>query len=241
MKIFLRTIVYCLALTGLNTAAHSQCSKLSLAGTGKIVWQARPFEVVVKTEEGLDLKDGRVEWTISSGKIVSGQGTPKATLEANISDRGSPNSEVSITAQVSGLPNGCKDSISDTVLVQQPPGYSPQYWPIAKYSEMRGGLDNFFITAMNNPGSEIIAVVHFDRNSTRPHKVTRLKSIYEFVKQRGYDPTRMSIYIASPETKDYADVHIIPKNGRPEGVGVDSSKLIRLEDLPSKLSTLFRN
>ena len=49
----------------------------------------------------------------------------------------------------------------------------------------------------------------------------------------------MSIQIGNLETKDYAEVHIIPDKGHPKDFGIDPTQLIGVEDLPARLKTLF--
>jgi hypothetical protein len=101
-------------------------------------------------------------WTISSGKILRGQGT--TTIEADTAGLGSET--ITASVQVGGFPRMCPTSASaSTYVVQRPKARKiDEYGPSTK-SDLNNHLDNFAIELQNDPTAQGYTIAYGGRHS----------------------------------------------------------------------------
>ncbi len=110
MPSFLATSIYSLG----QTDAAPSCPTISISGPAGIIppnGVARYTATVDTKEKKLDLK---YFWTAAAGNIVSGQG--RASIEVNQPELGNI-----VTVEITGLPNRCPDTASESYVIDLPP------------------------------------------------------------------------------------------------------------------------
>jgi hypothetical protein len=160
-------------------------------------------------------------WTISSGTITSGQGTPSITVDTKGMGGQTINADLDVNDGVYDAT--CRQKISVPTLVERPPA-PPEprrfdEFPARAFDDDKARLDAFAIELQNNPDSQgyIIMYQGTDRASMRNKKVEVLskKALDYLVKARGIDPRRIVItnWGTRPETS--YDLWIIPPGAQP--------------------------
>jgi PKD-like domain len=100
-------------VSAINTAvAFDECPKLAVICPDELPESGKTYIVKLRVEGADPTKKLSYNWSVSSGEIVDGQGTP--TLKVRFSE-----SEKSLTAtvEVDGLPSNCGNSASCTFVV----------------------------------------------------------------------------------------------------------------------------
>ncbi len=200
-----------------------------------------PATVVARLSGGFDYKAAILNWSVSSGKIVEGQGSAAITFVPGEDDSGS---NIKITLVVSGLPEHCNSSVSDTLPVVQMPIGEPvdelgKIGPKkADLSLLLGRLDGYMSVVNDSPGYEGFMTITFNRKDTQRHKIQHLNRIYDHFLFRKFDLTRITFAISeedNPEKTILWTIHPdakIPKYAR-------SYKMIRAEEYRKDLNRIF--
>jgi len=160
-------------------------------------------------------------WTISSGTITSGQGTPSITVDTRGMGGQTINADLDVNDAVYDAT--CRQKISVPTLIERPPA-SPtprrfDEFPARSFDDDKARLDAFAIELQNNPDSQgyIIMYQGTDRASMRNKKVDVLskKALDYLVKARGIDPRRIVITNWGTRPETYYDLWIIPPGAQP--------------------------
>lgn len=86
-----------------------------MSGPAGLIYRGDP--AIFALNPDLNFKDLKFHWTVSSGTIVSGQGTPVIEVD---SDLNSSVESIIATVEVSGLPEGCKNLASEVAGIKFP-------------------------------------------------------------------------------------------------------------------------
>jgi len=154
MKFILLLLSFLFAAITVPAQVNPQCPVISVNGTGGMPAPGQPliFTVSVKpTESRLTYK-----WTISSGTIISGQGTETIRVKSNSSDAPIPTA----TVEVGGVPQECPNSATETAVIDPPPqaeNLAQFTWPLDEKS--RSLLKTVAKAAVNDPYSQLYIFV----------------------------------------------------------------------------------
>lgn len=174
--ILLSVVVFCGRLL-----AQTECPKISLTGPSGITEPGGPITFTATVEPaGADLK---YNWSISDGRLLSGQGTLSIEVET-------PKRDYNITAtlEINGLPAGCSKYVSETA------GLAIDYklelldefrGPVAVDDDAELRFKSLEIRLRNEPGSKAVIVLYYKNARQREtDKRTILKYIHPFVRAR---------------------------------------------------------
>jgi PKD domain-containing protein len=95
-----------------HTAVARECPKLVITCPKEVLEFGKTYVVQVRVDGADSTKKLSYKWSVSSGKIVDGQGTP--TLKVRFTDAGE---SLTATVDVGGLPDGCETSASCSFVV----------------------------------------------------------------------------------------------------------------------------
>jgi hypothetical protein len=95
-----------------TAGAREECPKLVITCPKEVPEFGKTYVVQVRVDGADSTKKLSYKWSVSSGKIVDGQGTP--TLKVRFSDAGE---SLTATVDVGGLPDGCETSASCSFVV----------------------------------------------------------------------------------------------------------------------------
>ncbi|HMO81833.1 MAG TPA: PKD domain-containing protein [Pyrinomonadaceae bacterium] len=164
------------------------CPKIEVLGPPSVTI---PGDVITFTATvSTSRSDIRYEWTVSSGTIEKGQGTPVISVRTSAAD-----AEKTITAsvKVDGLLPWCNTGSSDSAVVAGFPGCgrpSDEFGSLEP-DDIRARIDAFLIEIANNPNSQglILFVVEEDEKVNQSN--LRLRFIVDHIRFRKFDLGRI--------------------------------------------------
>jgi hypothetical protein len=95
-----------------SASARGDCPKLVITCPDEIPKLGRTYIVKLRVDRADPARKLSYKWSVSSGKIVNGQGTP--TLKVRFTEAGQ---SLTATVDVGGLPDACETSASCTFVI----------------------------------------------------------------------------------------------------------------------------
>lgn len=207
MKRFLNLILFSLLFTNFLYAQseHSKCPSISVEGPSALPKprQPIPFKVIVSKE--FNSSNLKYLWSVSIGKIISGQGTTSILME--YSDLGvSPTA----TVTVEGLTDGCPNIASETTITDCPiPAVLIDEYEKINVSDENIRLKAFSEALQNDTNSTGHFRKVFHRGFSKSAAYENLRQILNRLKSYGVDENRLTFGIAFDE-KELTRIFIVP-------------------------------
>ncbi|MEQ1923396.1 MAG: hypothetical protein ABL952_12890, partial [Pyrinomonadaceae bacterium] len=194
--------------------ASAQCPSIRLTAPSDDVVAGDAITFVVNIS-GARMVDPTYSWTISAGKITSGQGTPVIRVDST----GLDGQSVTATVEAGGFARECPMSASSTAFVRAVIVVAAQ-----KYDEFgRIGLedelarlDNFAIGLQNDPGSTGYIIIYGGRKSKKTYAATTIKRMRTYlVRQRGMDTNRIVTLDGGLREYPSGELWLVPQGAPP--------------------------
>ena len=150
-------------------------------------------------------------WTISAGRITSGQGTPSITVDTT----GLAGQTVRATLDVGGFGMPCPASCAVVIPIVNKPHKFDEYYDIARNDE-KARLDNYAIQLQQEPGSQGYVIVYPSRKADAAQAQARAQRIVDYlVNSRGLDTSRVVITMG-PAREDWLfELWVVPEGAPP--------------------------
>jgi len=150
-------------------------------------------------------------WTISAGRIVNGQGTPRITVDT----AGLAGQTVRATLDVGGFGMPCPASCAVAIPIVNKPRKFDEYYDIARNDE-KARLDNYAIQLQQEPGSEGYVIVYPARKAAAAQAQARAQRIVDYlVNTRGIDAHRVVVTMG-PAREDWLfELWVVPEGAPP--------------------------
>ncbi len=145
-------------------------------------------------------------WSVSSGQILSGQGTASITV-FNLSAGSSCTATVQIAHQ------GCRSSSSATVRVSGLPINRPVEYGNVKANEEKAILDDLVVQVQNDPGNSVYLIGYGTCKNEGLRRANFAKDY--LVKTRGIDPARVNVVDAGCRSEFRMQLWVIPAGAAP--------------------------
>lgn len=162
------------------------CAELSVSGPAGITEPGSTMTFTANVSGGSQ-SNVTYNWTVSSGTIESGQGTPSIVVATT---REMANSSVTATVNLGGLCETCRKEASETG------GIAPLPQPVmvdefGKLSndDVKAKLDAFFIELQNNPNNQGYIINY----GTDKEVAAREKVITSYINMRKFDRSRITL------------------------------------------------
>lgn len=150
-------------------------------------------------------------WTISAGRIISGQGTPSITVDTKGMGGQSIRANLEIGGYGMRCPAGCATAIETVTRSRK----FDEYYDIARNDE-KARLDNYAIQLQGEPGSQGYIIVYPSRRARASDAQARATRISDYlVNSRGIDSSRFTITIAAPREDWLFELWIVPQGAAP--------------------------
>ena len=214
------------------TQTEQNCPKLELVGPTGILSTGDNAEFRVAAKDGTDdISAANIQWTVSLGTITKGQGTP--TIDVSTPSAGMSK----ITAKVTATSPACNSLLSgEWRIVYRSFDPVDDFGKVSRW-EAQARIDNMFTQIKLIPNSKGIFMMRFEPGATPAYKTSRIRLFLQCIKYRKYDLTEVSFYF-EPENGDERTIVLIMAAGSKFEYG--PSRLIKGEEISSKLKTLFR-
>lgn len=188
-----------------NCRQECDCATLSVSGPAGITAPGQTMSFTANSSGGSG--DRTYNWTVSSGTIESGQGTPSIVVGTTSDMAGST---VTATVTIGGQDPSCNcpTTDSDTGVVADQP-VAPQIDEFGKLpnDEVRGRIDNLFVTLSNNPDAQGYIINY----GTDREIAAREKLIQNHINFRKYDRSRVTMVRGgNPDGVQNTKVYTVP-------------------------------
>lgn len=161
MKNSVFTIVFILASCVFTFGQNSNCPMFSLTGPSAVPQKGENITFSVRVDEHAIDSNLEYVWSISQGKIIEGQGTKIITVEWDLDPA------MTATVEIKGLPKGCENSDSETVLVCSPPASIMfDESEISSKQPSSEKLDAFISELKNNSGDMAYFIIYHHKKDS---------------------------------------------------------------------------
>ena len=170
-----------------------------------------PVTFTVKLTGGTANITPGYNWTVSAGKILSGQGTPSITVDTG----GLAGETVRASVDVTGFGTPCPANCSVSLPIMNKPRKFDEYYDIARNDE-KARLDNFAIQLQSEPGSQGYIIVYPSRRAKPNDAQARAQRISDYlINTRGLDSHRVVITMG-PQREDWLfELWVVPEGAPP--------------------------
>lgn len=184
MRAFLLTALIVSFATSLN--AQSACPVLDLTGPAGLSPSGEVVTFAAETNPtGENLK---FEWTVTAGTIEKGQGT--SVIEVR-TPRIPPIGTLTVEVKVTGLPDNCADTSSETIGVGGNAGVALDDYADISADEEARRLDTVAFQIGQKPGSTIVVVLSKAKKERDASIETRIARVRKHLTSRGISSDRV--------------------------------------------------
>jgi hypothetical protein len=151
------------------------------------------------------------EWTVTAGKIISGQGTPSITVDTTGLSGQTIRANVNLTGY--GVP--CPATCSVAIPIMNQPRKFDEYYDIARNDE-KARLDNFAIQLQQEPGSQGYVIIYPGRKAGPSQAQARSQHIIDYlVTTRGVDAHRVVVTFGPAKESWATELWVVPAGASP--------------------------
>ena len=150
-------------------------------------------------------------WTVSGGRIMSGQGTLSITVDTT----GLAGQTLRANLDVDGFGTPCPQTCAVAIPIVNKPRKFDEYYDIARNDE-KARLDNYAIQLQAEPGSQGYVIVYPSRKAKGDQAQQRAQRIVDYlVNTRGLD-TRRVVTIMGPAREGWViELWVVPEGAPP--------------------------
>src|SRR5712691_3362618 len=150
-------------------------------------------------------------WTVSAGRIISGQGTPSITVDT----AGLAGQTIRADFELGGYGMRCPATCATSIPVIIKPRKFDEYYDIARNDE-KARLDNYAIQLQGEPGSHGYIFVYPSNRARANEAQARARRISDYlVNSRGIDASRFTVTIAAAREDWLFELWIVPAGATP--------------------------
>ncbi|MBS1796768.1 MAG: hypothetical protein JSS81_23255 [Acidobacteria bacterium] len=188
------------------------CPEINVAGDGfgRTRTESLNFSVVVKgAPENLKYS---LEWSVSAGRIVDGQGTNRIAVDLSNTDA----EKVTASVIVKGLSPECGPHAFATTGIGLFPRIIDEF-PMVPYSEIAARMDAVFLMLNSDPTARSNIIIYGSRNGLKSKKEFFFVSnnLRKYIAFRRYDPGRVTIVDGGFRERMWVEVYLVPTGVEP--------------------------
>ena len=182
--IFLAVLVLSFCVCIFAQTKESGCPTITVTGPESILSPGQNMFFSVSLSKLNEKYLLEYEWTVSAGKIFSGQGT---SIIQVLTD-GLSGSNIKAIVKVKGLPEKCRNTASEITAVAAIPNIDPldRYGKIPMKDEF-ARLDNWIINLINSPKYKGYILFEIEKNEKVSDVKYRLSQVFGHIKKRGVE------------------------------------------------------
>ena len=206
----LLNIVFAIA----QTSADANCPVISVSGPAGIVMPNEPANYTVNLDaagNGLKLE---YVWSVSSGEIIAGQGTPNITVKQ-------PDGSLTVTVEIKGLPDNCPNSASESSIGD----LVPQAEKLDEFSGAfsrtdKTGFNKIIEIVENDPNAQLYIINKYLKNTSRRKINNRIKEVTDYLRNAGIATDRIVIVETKFKT-DSIEFWFVPAGAAPPTLNLE--------------------
>ena len=149
-------------------------------------------------------------WTVSAGRIISGQGTESISVDT----AGLAGQTIRATLDVGGYGMPCPASCTVSIPIDIKPRKFDEYYDIARDDE-KARLDNYAIQLQSEPGAQGYIIVYPSRKAKSDEAQARATRISDYlINSRGIDASRFTITMGAARDGWLFELWIVPQGAQ---------------------------
>jgi hypothetical protein len=150
-------------------------------------------------------------WTVSAGRIMSGQGTTSITVDP----AGLAGQTIRATLDVGGYGMPCPASCTVSIPIEEKSRKFDEYYDIARNDE-KARLDNYAIELQGAPGSQGYIIVYPSQKAKAGDAQARATRISDYlINSRGIDASRFTVTVGKAREGWLTELWIVPQGAPP--------------------------
>lgn len=150
-------------------------------------------------------------WTVSAGRIISGEGTTSITVDT----AGLAGQTIRATLDVGGYGMPCPASCSVSLPIDLKPRKFDEYYDIARNDE-KARLDNYAIQLQSEPGAQGYIIIYPSEKAKSNAAQERATRISDYlVNSRGIDASRFTVTMGRARENWMIELWIVPQGAPP--------------------------
>lgn len=238
MKQIIASVILILAFGVASFAQENSCPQINVIGPQGLIDIEGSAQLNVEINREIEKYEPEYFWTVSSGKITRGQGTPEIEVATGLEDAGS---NINVTVKLKGLPENCPDSGSEYIVIA---ARNIHYWfdMFGKLPEntVYARIDNYLVALINDWTAQGVITLEFDKTETRAKKIKRLNRILAHINRRKFDKSRLK-FLISETAEEYTKLYIIPQDKKISDVLSESEnyQIIKGEEIEREIKKIF--
>ncbi len=157
-----------------------------------------------------DATEVSYNWTISAGKMVSGQGT--STITVDTAELG--NQTVTATVELGGIDPSCSSTASCSTKIRAPASSMlPKFdeYGSVSFTQEKARLDQFAIALQQEPGSRAVIIAYGANDGEAPARLARARNY--LVNTRGIDFGRVVLTDGGCREEPATELWVVPSGG----------------------------
>jgi hypothetical protein len=186
------------------------CYPVRVSGDGYVLKRNSPLKFSAAFSLGRPPRQVTYQWTVSSGRIIDGQGQETITVDVSeVTEK-----EVTAEVEIKGLSAECQVKASYTTVVGVAPYKLSEFEE--NYSEaLQANLDNLAVMLQREPELEGYIVVYGGRVGRRGHARSRgERAKYYLTNMRGLQSDRFTVIEGGYRERLMFEIWLIPRNGQ---------------------------
>jgi len=190
------------------------CPNLNVSCPTELINVGQPVTYTANVSGGDPNATVTYNWTVSSGTITCGQGTPSITVDTAGLTGGA---QITGTVELGGVAPECTRTASCTVTLNVPPvpRKFDEYGNIA-FNDEKARLDNFAIQLQNEPGAQGYIIAYGGRRGRTGEAQARADRAKDYlVNTRGLDPGRVVTVDGGYREDLTVELWIVPTGATP--------------------------
>lgn len=203
LAILILVLTFAFAIAA-QTNQDSSCPTVSVSGGG-MPGPKDPMSFTANVDtKGKDLTLEYI-WTVSSGKIASGQGTTSISVKRDADEN------VTATIEIKGFPEGCPNTFSESP-IWDPPPKAVKIGEISNFvtPTEKKQLEQLKNKIINDPNAQIYVIGRFKKNTSEKRIAQTLKKIGSFLmKEFVLGADRITMVTVFGE-REYSEIWIVP-------------------------------
>lgn len=218
-----------------------RCPAISVSPPGDLVPIGTPVTFTANIQ-GIDLNKLSYQWSVSSGKLIGGQGTLQIDVLLE-----KPGDAVTATIEVAGLAENCTRTASAAFvdcrvgLLAEPLPVKLDEFSIRPPQIRQDRLDPFFAELNNEPSTMGAIIEGFRRNTPRLQIERKLNNLLKAIKFRKLPTERIYLHVVLTD-ENLTELWIVPPGANmptPTFDNIDSAVLTDPQNYKKAVAEIF--
>lgn len=186
------------------------CPEIRVAGDGFSHDRKQPLKFSVAIKGAGTTASLPLEWSVSDGKIIDGQGTNQIQIDLSETDA----KKITAAVIVKNLPPECDSHAYHTTEIGMFPYVFDQFGHIP-YSDIAARIDGFFVQLSYEPTMTGYIIIYGSRMGEKRDVARVMRNIRQFIEFRRFDPSRIVLVDGGLREEMFVEVYLLPPGVEP--------------------------